>query len=74
MFSTGRNLIPVHRDSAAELAALRRSTLCLARSVSIGSERNQHRQGALSFRALFKSESWLKLHSTIPLVIVRKSP
>ncbi|MDB5531730.1 MAG: hypothetical protein JWO28_45 [Hyphomicrobiales bacterium] len=49
-----------HRGSATELAALRRSALMLARTLPTGAERNQHRQIALSLRALFKSEAWLE--------------
>jgi hypothetical protein len=48
-----------HRYSATELADLGRASILLARSLPLGAERNQHRQIALSLRALFRSEKWL---------------
>jgi hypothetical protein len=38
----------------------RRNILRYARSFPPGPERNQHRQIALSLRALFKKEDWLE--------------
>jgi hypothetical protein len=49
--------------SDQELLELRRSTLRFARSFPPGPERNQHRQIALSLRALFRNEKWLRTHS-----------
>jgi hypothetical protein len=42
-----------------ELKALRREILLYARSFPPGSERNQHRQIAMSLRRLFKNKKWL---------------
>ncbi|MDB5654637.1 MAG: hypothetical protein JWQ94_2250 [Tardiphaga sp.] len=46
-----------------ELYDLRCSMLRFARSFPPGSERNQHRQIALSLRALFRNAKWLRDHS-----------
>ncbi len=49
--------------SKAELIEYRRNILRYARSFPPGSERNQHRQVALSLRALFKNKGWLGAHT-----------
>ena len=46
----------------AELIEHRRNILRYARSFPPGPERNQHRQVALSLRALFKNGEWLRGH------------
>jgi hypothetical protein len=46
-----------------ELIECRRNILRYARSFPPGSERNQHRQVALSLRALFKNKAWLGAHT-----------
>jgi hypothetical protein len=46
----------------AELVEHRRNILRYARSFPPGPERNQHRQVALSLRALFKNRKWLEAH------------
>ena len=48
--------------SKAELIEHRRNILRYARSFPPGPERNQHRQIALSLRALFRNRSWLQGH------------
>jgi hypothetical protein len=48
--------------SKAELIEHRRNILRYARSFPPGSERNQHRQIALSLRSLFKDRKWLEAH------------
>jgi hypothetical protein len=48
--------------SKAELIEHRRNILRYARSFPPGAERNQHRQVALSLRALFKDRDWLEAH------------
>ena len=48
--------------SKAELIEHRRNILRYARSFPPGSERNQHRQIALSLRGLFKDRKWLEAH------------
>jgi len=48
--------------SMAELIEHRRNILRYARSFPPGPERNQHRQIALSLRALFKKKDWLEAH------------
>ena len=45
-----------------ELVEHRRNILRYARSFPPGPERNQHRQIALSLRALFRNRSWLEGH------------
>ena len=45
-----------------ELLDLRRNVLRFARSFPPGTERNQHRQIALSLRALFRNSAWLQDH------------
>jgi hypothetical protein len=52
---------PLH--SKAELIEHRRNILRYARSFPPGSERNQHRQIALSLRALFRNKKWLDAHT-----------
>jgi hypothetical protein len=47
----------------AELAEYRRNILRYARAFPPGPERNQHRQVALSLRALFKNGKWLDTHT-----------
>ena len=49
--------------SKADLIEHRRNILRYARSFPPGSERNQHRQIALSLRALFKNRKWLDTHT-----------
>jgi hypothetical protein len=49
--------------SRAELVEHRRNILRYARSFPPGPERNQHRQIALSLRALFRSKKWLDTHT-----------
>jgi len=49
--------------SKAELTEQRRNILRYARSFPRGPERNQHRQIALSLRALFRNERWLDTHA-----------
>ena len=46
----------------AELVEYRRNILRYARSFPPGPERNQHRQIALSLRALFRNGEWLQAH------------
>jgi len=46
----------------AELIEHRRNILRYARSFPPGPERNQHRQIALSLRALFRNGDWLQGH------------
>jgi hypothetical protein len=46
----------------AELIEYRRNILRYARSFPPGPERNQHRQVALSLRALFRNREWLETH------------
>jgi hypothetical protein len=46
----------------AELIEHRRNILRYARSFPPGPERNQHRQVALSLRALFRNRNWLQGH------------
>jgi hypothetical protein len=53
----------VSRYTRVELFTIRRSTLRFARSFPPGPERNQHRQIAVSLRALFRSKKWLKDHT-----------
>lgn len=49
--------------SKAELVEHRRNILRYARSFPPGPERNQHRQIALSLRALFRNKRWLDAHT-----------
>jgi hypothetical protein len=46
-----------------ELVDKRRSILLYARSFPPGTERNRHRQIALSLRGLFRNEDWLAAHT-----------
>ena len=48
--------------SKAELVEHRRNILRYARAFPPGPERNQHRQIALSLRALFRNRTWLDSH------------
>jgi hypothetical protein len=48
--------------SKADLLEHRRNILRYARSFPPGPERNQHRQVALSLRALFRNREWLDTH------------
>jgi hypothetical protein len=48
--------------SLDELTELRRNVLRYARTFPPGYERNQHLQIAVSLRALFKREQWLRDH------------
>jgi hypothetical protein len=47
----------------AELIEHRRNILRYARLFPPGPQRNQHRQVALLFRALFKNKAWLDTHT-----------
>jgi hypothetical protein len=49
--------------SQAELLEYWRNILRYARSFPSGSERNQHRQIAVSLRGLFKNEKWRGAHT-----------
>ncbi len=49
--------------SQAELIEYRRNIQRYARAFPPGPERNQHRQVALSLRALFKNRKWLDAHT-----------
>ena len=49
--------------SKAELIEHRRNVLRYARAFPPGAERNQHRQIALSLRALFKNTKWLNANT-----------
>jgi hypothetical protein len=51
------------RYSETELIEHRRNILRYARSFPPGPKRNQHRQVALLFRALFKNKKWLNTHT-----------
>ena len=63
MPSVARTLAQDHPlYSKAELIEHRRYVLRCARFPP-GSERNQHRQIALSLRALFKNKKWLDAHT-----------
>ena len=48
--------------SQAELVEHRRNILRYARAFPPGPGRNQHRQIALSLRALFREREWLRAH------------
>ena len=64
MPSVARTLVQDHpRYSEAELIEHRRNILRYARAFPPGSERNEHRQIALSLRALFKNKQWLDAHT-----------
>ena len=63
MSSVARILAPDHPlYSKAELLEHRRNILRYARAFPPGPERNQHRQVALSLRALFRDRQWLDSH------------
>jgi hypothetical protein len=53
----------------AELVEHRRNILRYARLFPPGPQRNQHRQIALSLRALFRSRKWLDTHTVAVDVI-----
>jgi hypothetical protein len=59
--SLARQAPPLY--SFDELVDKRRSILRYARSFPPGTERNRHRQVALSLRALFRNEDWLAAHT-----------
>jgi hypothetical protein len=64
MPSVARTLVQDHpRYHKAEFIEHRRNILRYARSFPPGSERNQHRQIALSLRALFRNKKWLDAHT-----------
>jgi hypothetical protein len=64
MPSVARTLVQDHPlYTTAELIEHRRNILRYARSFPPGSERNQHRQVALSLRALFRNRKWLDSHT-----------
>jgi hypothetical protein len=64
MPSVARTLVQDHPlYGMAELVEHRRNILRYARVFPPGSERNQHRQIALSLRALFKNQKWLDAHT-----------
>jgi hypothetical protein len=64
MPSVARALVQDHLlHSKAELIEHRRNILRYARSFPPGSDRNQHRQVALSLRALFRNKKWLDAHT-----------
>ena len=48
--------------TSQELHDLRRNVVRFARTFPPGPERNQHRQIALSLRALFRNSGWLLNH------------
>jgi hypothetical protein len=50
--------------STTELVEKRRSILRYPRSFPPGTERNYHRQIALSLRVLFSDEAWLAAHTS----------
>lgn len=63
MPSVARILAPDHPlYSKPELLEHRRNILRYARTFPPGPERNQHRQVALSLRALFRNRKWLESH------------
>jgi hypothetical protein len=53
---------PARLYSQEELLELRRNVLRYARTFPPGDERNQHLHVAVSLRALFKDEKWLRDH------------
>jgi hypothetical protein len=55
---------PEVRREMAYYIALRRDVLRYARTFPPGPERNQHRQIALSLRALFRNRTWLDSHTS----------
>jgi hypothetical protein len=63
MPSTDRIPVPQQLYSMAALKVLRHDILRYARSFPSGSERNQHRQIALSLRRLSKDQDWLAVHT-----------
>ncbi|MDB5504187.1 MAG: hypothetical protein JWR89_4089 [Tardiphaga sp.] len=63
MSAIERTPVMPRQFSEVELFDLRRSTLRFARSFPPGPQRNQHRQIALSLRALFRNKTWLSVHS-----------
>ena len=51
------------RREMAYFIEMRRNVLRYARTFRPGTERNQHRQIALSLRTLFKNKTWLESHT-----------
>jgi len=51
------------RRGMAYFVEMRRNVLRYARTFRPGTERNQHRQIALSLRTLFKNKTWLESHT-----------
>ncbi|SHN86940.1 hypothetical protein SAMN05444170_6928 [Bradyrhizobium erythrophlei] len=54
---------PDSRRQTAHFIEMRRNVLRYARTFPPGGQRNQHRQIALSLRALFRSKTWLESHT-----------
>ena len=69
MSSIERRSAPPQLYTTQELHDLRRSVVRFARTFPCGPERNQHRQIALSLRALFKNDAWLENHVIAPRAI-----
>jgi hypothetical protein len=63
MPSANRIPVPAPLYWMDDLRVLRRDVLLCARSFPPGSERNQHRQIALSLRRLLKNKNWLNAHT-----------
>ena len=63
MPSPNRKPKPDGRREMAYFIEMRRNVLRYARTFPPGGERNQHRQIALSLRALFRSKTWLEGHT-----------
>jgi hypothetical protein len=51
------------RREMAYFIETRRNVLRYARTFPPGTERDEHRQIALSLRRLFRNETWLKAHT-----------
>jgi hypothetical protein len=54
---------PDSRRQMAYFIEMRRNVLRYARTFPPGGQRNQHRQIALSLRALFRNKTWLESHT-----------
>jgi len=54
---------PDTRREMAYFIEMRRNVLRYARTFPPGTERNQHRQIALSLRRLFRNKTWLESHT-----------
>ena len=63
MPSPNRKPKPDGRRGIAYFIQMRRNVLRYARMFPPGGERNQHRQIALSLRALFRNKTWLESHT-----------